>query len=170
MAKSPGAATLRLRAVTEGVPRGTEPAGSPSLRGRPTGRFGKTGAFGSMCFFTPLPLGRPGPRFTGVAGETLTSPVGARAPPAGFASEAVGGWLDVDGWAAKGIARLSIVWSGLQRKPEVIQGWIKRHRRQRCESKRTKNIRRMVIIFLVVVRTHNRKKKKKKKRKHKLMK
>ena len=68
VAKSPGAAILRLRVADDGVPRGTEPAGRPSLRGRPTGRFGGMGALGSMCFLTPLPLGRPGPRFTGVTG------------------------------------------------------------------------------------------------------
>jgi hypothetical protein len=54
-----------------GLPTGlldlwTEPAGSPSLRGRPTGRLSFGGAFGSISFF-PLPLGRPGVRLTGVA-------------------------------------------------------------------------------------------------------
>lgn len=64
-AKSPGAATLRLRIAEEGVPRGTEPAGRPSLRGRPIARFGGIGVLGSRYFLIPLPpLGRPGPRFT----------------------------------------------------------------------------------------------------------
>jgi hypothetical protein len=63
------------------------------------------------------------------------------------------------------LARPSIVWSGPAKKARDQSGRIKRHRRQRCESKRTKNIRRMVIFFLVVVRTHNRKKKKRKEKK-----
>ena len=42
----------------------TDPAGRPSLRGRPTGRLILGGALGSMGFL-PLPLGRPGRRLTG---------------------------------------------------------------------------------------------------------
>jgi hypothetical protein len=52
----------------------TDPAGSPSLRGRPTGRLTLGGASGSTGFF-PLPFGRPGLRLTGVPSGFSAEPV-----------------------------------------------------------------------------------------------
>lgn len=50
----------------------TEPAGKPSLRGLPTGRFTLGSAFGSTGFL-PLPLGLPGRRLAGVSGDCATT-------------------------------------------------------------------------------------------------
>lgn len=44
----------------------TDPAGNPSLRGRPTGRLIFVGV--PSKFFFELPLGRPGRRLTGSEG------------------------------------------------------------------------------------------------------
>jgi len=50
----------------------TEPAGKPSLRGRPTGRLilGRGGGLPSKSFFE-LPFGRPGRRLTDSGGLPL---------------------------------------------------------------------------------------------------
>ena len=54
----------------------TDPAGKPSLRGRPTGRLilGRGGGTPSKFFFE-LPFGRPGRRLTGSAGLTFAGSV-----------------------------------------------------------------------------------------------
>ena len=73
-ANSPGAATLRLRVLVV-LGRGTEPAGSPSFLGRPTGRLTGGGALGSTYLvLSPLPFGRPGPRFTGALAAAVAMP------------------------------------------------------------------------------------------------
>ena len=73
-ANSPGAATLRLRVLVV-LGRGTEPAGSPSFLGRPTGRLTGGGALGSTYLvLSPLPFGRPGPRFTGALAAAVATP------------------------------------------------------------------------------------------------
>lgn len=63
LAKVPGG-RLRGRLGRRGP---TEPAGSPSFRGRPTGLLIFGSAFGSTGFL-PLPLGRPGLRLMGTSG------------------------------------------------------------------------------------------------------
>lgn len=101
--KIPGAATLRFFTVVDGA-LGTDPAGSPSFLGRPTGRLTGGGACGSMNLaFTPLPLGRPGPRLTGVTGAGSAPACNAGAV---VCASSVGAGCDGPPWVLSVLGRL----------------------------------------------------------------
>ena len=76
----------------------SEPAGRPSFRGRPTGRLtlvvGELEGSALMRCFFPLPLGRPGPLFTGMAGSILWR-ASATGAPDGVVTEALSGKVEV---------------------------------------------------------------------------